>query len=103
MLQVARAKPGAGDVRWVWGDAPSLSDVTVDLVTMTGNVAQVFLTDEDWAATLDAVRRALRPQGTLVFETRDPGREAWKEWTKDQSHQRLELPDLGVVESWNEV
>ena len=39
---------------------------------MTANVAQVFLTDVEWAATLDGIRRALRPRGTLVFETRDP-------------------------------
>ena len=103
MLRVARAKPGAERVRWVLADAPSLSGVTVDLVTMTGNVAQVFLTDQDWNATLEAARRALRPRGTLVFETRDPGREAWKEWTKDQSYERLELPGVGVVETWNEV
>ena len=40
---------------------------------MTGNVAQVFVTDEEWAATLRGVHAALRPGGRLVFETRDPG------------------------------
>jgi hypothetical protein len=28
-----------------------------DLVTMTGNVAQVFVTDHEWAAVLHAIRR----------------------------------------------
>ena len=37
---------------------------------MTGNVAQVFLTDEDWAQALQAIGAALRPRGYLVFETR---------------------------------
>ena len=37
---------------------------------MTGNVAQVFITDDDWAQVLHAVRAALRPGGYLVFETR---------------------------------
>ncbi|HEX6423414.1 MAG TPA: class I SAM-dependent methyltransferase, partial [Acidimicrobiales bacterium] len=48
-LAVARRKPGADLVRWVEGDATTLPRLRVDLVTMTGNVAQVFLTDEDWA------------------------------------------------------
>jgi pimeloyl-ACP methyl ester carboxylesterase len=39
---------------------------------MTGNVAQVFRGDEAWAATLRAIRKALRPGGRLVFESRDP-------------------------------
>jgi len=40
---------------------------------MTGNVAQVFITDQGWAATLGAVREALRPE---VRDAPDrPGRE----------------------------
>jgi hypothetical protein len=41
---------------------------------MTGNVAQVFLTDEDWARALQGIAAALRPGGYLVFETRRPER-----------------------------
>jgi predicted nicotinamide N-methyase len=40
---VARAKPGAERVRWVHGYATDLPPLQVDLVTMTANVAQVFL------------------------------------------------------------
>lgn len=47
-LDVARRKPGADQVRWILGDATALPPLAVDVVTMTGNVAQVFLTDEDW-------------------------------------------------------
>ena len=101
-LDVARAKPGAEQFEWFLGDATSLSGLSVDAATMTGNVAQVFLTDEEWDATLRAARRSLRPGGTLVFETRDPSREAWKAWTKDRSYCRVELPE-GDVESWGEL
>jgi len=35
----------------------------VDLATMTGNVAQVFLTDEEWGSVLQSAHAALRPGG----------------------------------------
>jgi SAM-dependent methyltransferase len=102
-LDVARAKPGAGAVRWVHGDATSLPPLQVDLATMTGNVAQVFITDDEWAATLRGVRAALRPGGRLVFEARDPARRAWLGWTREQSFTRTDIPGAGVVQSWHEL
>jgi SAM-dependent methyltransferase len=77
-LEIARTKPGADRVRWVHGYATDLPRLQVDLVTMTGNVAQVFVTDAEWAATLRAAYAALGPGGRLVFETRDPAaRRGW--------------------------
>jgi hypothetical protein len=35
-----------------------LPDLQVDLATMTGNVAQVFLADAEWDAVLGAARAA---------------------------------------------
>jgi SAM-dependent methyltransferase len=102
-LDVARAKPGADAVHWLQGDATSLPPLRVDLATMTGNVAQVFLTDAEWAATLDGVRAALRPGGRLVFETRDPARRAWLGWTREHSFSRTNIPGAGVVQSWHEL
>jgi len=102
-LDVARAKPGADAVRWLEGDAASLPPLQVDLATMTGNVAQVFLTDTEWAATLTGVLAALRPGGRLVFETRDPARQAWLGWTREQSFTRTDVPDAGIVHSWHEL
>ena len=56
-LDVARAKPGADRITWIHGDASAIpASVAVDVVTMTANVAQVFLTDADWDATLRACR-----------------------------------------------
>lgn len=102
-LDVARAKPGAQRVRWVDGDATSLPELQVDLATMTGNVGQVFLTDEDWAATLRGIRAALRPGGYLVFEVRDPARRAWLDWTREATYASLDLPGAGRVEKWTDV
>lgn len=79
-LALARAKPGAGRVRWLHGDAAGLPPLQVDLAIMTGNVAQVFVDDGEWLATLRGVRAALRPGGHLVFETRDPAARGWLRW-----------------------
>jgi SAM-dependent methyltransferase len=87
-LAVAQTKPGAERVRWLHGYATDLPPLQVDLATMTGNVAQVFVTDAEWASTLEATSAALRPGGRLVFETRDPAAKAWLEWHREPSYQR---------------
>jgi SAM-dependent methyltransferase len=102
-LSVARAKPGAERVRWIHGDAAALPPLEVDLATMTGNVAQAIVDPSDWDGTLRSVHEALRPGGHLVFETRDPAREAWREWTRDTSHSLDEIDSLGVVENWADL
>lgn len=102
-IDVARSKPGADRVRFLVGDATALPPLQVDLATMTGNVAQVFLTDAEWAAALDGIRDALRPGGRLVFETRDPARRVWEDWRRDWAPQRVDLVGIGTIESWAEV
>lgn len=102
-LEVARGKPGADQVQWLLGDATTLPGLQVDMATMTANVAQVFLSDEDWTATLRGIHAALRPGGHLVFETRDPARQAWLEWNRDKSYVRTDIPGVGEVESWEEL
>jgi len=99
-LAVARRKPHADRVRWIEAEATSLPPVQVDAVTMTGNVAQVFLTDDEWTSVLRAARAALRPSGCLVFEVRDPTRRAWEHWTKEQTRRRIVVAGVGVVETW---
>lgn len=102
-LAVARAKPGAEHVRWLHGDASVLPEIQVDLVTMTGNVAQVFLAEDDWAGVLAAAHRALRPGGALVFETRRPAAQGWTAWTRKRTERRVDIPGVGVVHTWTEL
>jgi SAM-dependent methyltransferase len=102
-LNVARRKPHAELVRWLIGDAPRLPPLQVDVATMTGNVAQVFLTDRDWTSTLRAARATLVPGGLLLFEVRDPTFEGWREWNREQSLRRVTIPSVGTVETWVEL
>ena len=67
-LDVAKAKDTNAAVTWVHADAAGVP-AAADLAVMTGNVAQVFLTDEDWAQALRAIGAALRRR-YLMFETR---------------------------------
>lgn len=103
MLDVARRKRNADKVRWVHGDATVLPALRMDVATMTGNVAQIFLTDEEWHAAVRGIRAALRPDGHLVFETRVPEAAAWREWRREATCRRTEVPGRGPVTSWVEV
>jgi hypothetical protein len=87
----------------VHDSATDLPPLQVDLVTMTGNVAQVFVTDPEWAATLRAAYAALCPGGRLVFETRDPAARAWLEWNHERSYQRTVIPGVGPVQAWEDL
>lgn len=102
-LEVARTKPGADRVHWIHGTAEDLPvldpPLHADAAVMTGNVAQVFVTDEAWASTLQAIRVAVRPGGHLVFEARRPERRAWEDWQADTSESVHEVPGLGQVRS----
>ena len=96
-LDVARAKPNADLVTWIHGDATSLVglEAAADLAVMTGNVAQVFVSDEDWHATLRAIRTCLRPGGWFVFETRRSEVRDWETW--DLSPSPVAMPDGGTA------
>ncbi|GAB3390345.1 class I SAM-dependent methyltransferase [Humibacter soli] len=102
-LDVARGKPHAEKVRWLGGDATTLPALAADIAFMTGNVAQVFLTDEDWAATLAGIRNALRDGGRFVFETRDQQKEAWRDWGRDSTYVDTEIDGVGRVRTWTDV
>ena len=107
-VDVARTKAGADRVAWVVGTAVGVAADPAnfeqyDLATMTANVAQVFLDDEAWSANLRAIRACLRPGGYLAFESRVPADRGWERWTKELTHQVVDVEGEGPVEGWVEV
>jgi SAM-dependent methyltransferase len=102
-LEIARSKDSTARITWIHGDATTVPALDADLAVMTGNVAQVFLADEDWARTLQGIHAALRPNGHLVFETRRPERRAWEEWAADDAPVILDISGSGPVERTLEV
>lgn len=102
MLDYARRQPGADRVQWIEGYSSALGTPEADLVVMTGNVAQVFLDDSIWAATLRDIQAALRPGGHLVFESRNPDDRAWERWNRKATYEQIESPH-GPMECWVEL
>lgn len=107
-VDVARTKTGADRVTWLVGTAVDVAaDLShrqqYDLATMTANVAQVFLRDEEWIANLRAIQTCLRPGGYLAFESRVPSDRGWERWTKELTHQVVEVEGEGPVEDWVQV
>ena len=81
----------------------ALAETTVGAVTMTGNVAQVLLDDDDWLSALRSIRLRLAPGGQLLFETSDPAARFWERWNRSASFARTGLSGIGTVESWVEL
>jgi len=104
MLDVARARTGGDNVEWLQADARRLDlGARFDLILLTSHAFQVFLTDEDQQAALATIRRHLAPNGRFVFDTRNPARKAWEQWTPARSQRRLSHPTLGEVKVWNDA
>jgi hypothetical protein len=70
---------------------------------MTANVAQAIADPYTWRKTLRGAYEALRRGGYLIFETRDPTRRAWEEWTRKISCRATDVPGVGTVEHWVEL
>jgi 2-polyprenyl-3-methyl-5-hydroxy-6-metoxy-1,4-benzoquinol methylase len=83
MLSLARQQPFSDRVEWIKGTTVDLPRGALDLVIMTGHVAQYFLDDESWSMVLVAIGAALTPYGRVLFEIRNAAREAWQEWNHE--------------------
>ena len=97
MLEVARRKPHGSEVSWVHASAEEFrSDKRFDLIVMTGHAFQVHLTDREIDASMQTMRRHLKPGGRVVFESRNPTIDWARIWNFDttvrlESESRLDL------------
>ena len=99
MLDIARKRQWGDKVSWIAAGAADLSiDTRFDLIIMTGHVFQVFLDDMEVAAVLANLSRHLAQGGRLAFETRNPLVEEWRDWTPEQTRERIDVPGLGAVD-----
>jgi len=103
MLDVARKRPGAQRVTWVEGDSRSVRlGRRFDFITMTGHAFQCLLSDADQLACLRTFAAHLAPGGRVIFDSRNPARREWEEWSPAESRRFVEHPAYGRVESWND-
>lgn len=102
-LDAARARPGAAAVCWIEGASPAARGLIFDAAVMTSHVAQFFVDDDEWAGVLDDLHGALRPDGILTFDARDPSARKWEDWNPVDSRRRTTLPDGTAVTAWTEV
>lgn len=79
MLSHAANRPGGDRVEWRVGTSELIDHDANDLILMSGNVA-MHIIDEAWETTLLDIAQGLKPDGRLVFETRNPRNESWKAW-----------------------
>lgn len=102
MLGFARRQPGASAVRWTQGDAAAIPQTgDADLVVCTGNAIQHISTDELPAAFTN-IAGALRPGGTVSFESRNPSFREWERWTPHATAGERQTP-FGHLREWLEA
>ena len=102
-VDLARGKPGADRVTWIVGSTEVLPAEAFDAALMTSHVAQFFVSDDAFATALADLRRAVRPGGWLIFDSRDPADRAWEKWNPVDSRRTIALPSGGWCETWGEV
>ncbi len=103
MLKVAKVRVPEGKSTWIEGTIKDIQQTIVDVVVMTGHVAQVFLDDGDWKETLFSAYKALRSGGYLVFESRNPEQRCWTSWNKEKSIRTIEHQKYGEIEMWHQL
>ena len=97
MLDVARGRPGGGQVRWIEADAAGLpAGPGFDLVVMTGHVFQLLLDDREVRAVLRALAGRLAPGGRIAFETRNPEVREWQHWSARETRRHVQAAGLAA-------
>lgn len=82
MIAYAADRADGQAVRWILGDSRDIPNEPFDYAVMTGNVAQ-HIPDGDWERTLADINGALRDDGVLAFESRNPNTRAWELWANE--------------------
>ena len=85
MLKVAKHGPHGSDIRWVQANAETFRTKSrFDLIIMTGHAFQVLLSDAQVSAAFRTMAHHLKPDGHVVFESRNPNIDWDKRWALDR-------------------
>lgn len=102
-IAYAKAHISSTAIDWIVGDSGELNPASYEFVIMTANVAQVFLTEESWMETLRNIYQSLKPDGQLVFDTRNPIQKIWEAWQQDMTLDHATHPETGErLEIWTD-
>jgi SAM-dependent methyltransferase len=100
MLAIARAKPYAHQIKWIQGSFEQMDGLQADMVMMTSHVAQFFLDEKEWRATLQTAYKAIDSGGHLVFDIRRLTNPPFEGWPTEDSRKKFENTAVGPVEWW---
>ena len=102
-ISYAQEKHQHDMINWIIGDSSTLKSNHYDAITMTGNVAQVFTTEESWRNVIADAFRALKPGGHFIFDCRNPLVKVWEQWEQDFTPEYAIQEQTGEpLEIWTE-
>lgn len=103
LLELARKRSGENNIKWVKGYIEKLQSEKVDLVIMTGHVAQFYLSDKEWESALTIVHSSLLSGGHFIFESRNPLVPIFESWPTQVSPRTIIDPVAGEVNWWANI
>ncbi len=99
----AHKKDEKGKITWIIGTSEQMRGLAFDRISMTANVAQEIVTDEEWLKTLQDSYDALNNGGQLIFDCRNPNARAWERWTKEHTLTPICLDDGTAALFWYQI
>ena len=103
MLEIAKHPP-LPNTRWLCADAKELDlGCQFDRIIASGHVFQVFLNAADRLAFLRTASRHLKPDGRMIFDSRNPEAAVWLSWTPAKSRRRIDHETYGPIDIWHDV
>ncbi|WP_019156351.1 class I SAM-dependent methyltransferase [Robertmurraya massiliosenegalensis] len=90
-------------IDWHIGTAKDMPTEVYDMVIMTAHVAQEMIGDEEWQSTLHDVYRTLKKDGYVTFDSRNPMKKGWEDWTYEKTRKLISVPKSdSQAEHWHE-
>lgn len=109
MLEQARKKKWSERIEYIEGDYRKLENFSTELILMTSHVVQ-FIWEDEWEDFLRRSFDALKDWGYMLFDTKNPLRKPWENYTREKYNKTQDTPywkvnmQIAVTEmDWNTV